>query len=405
MRPMTTSDARLDCESFAARRRRRLNAFRPSFRLDIARLTLNWPKVEDLADSFPALLFALTTGYGTAADREAAFRMIDAGLPLKDIAATLSLPLWLRRVPCEALLRPLPPLPSDADFATTILNRMPEDPLECAIWLDRFLTAYTLIGREFAVWLAREPRLLPPATNDDAFQWLLAWAWASRTPRAAGHALLRVAWSGTLSWKRAHEEIAIWRKRVDLVGALADSSRDPWFADGQALGFEFVGLTTVAGVLAESVAMENCLDQYAAHLSYGRIRVFSVRRDGRPVADVELALRSDETTMPMISQVRGPRNRRASPAVWQAVHAWLGAQVFRPLASTPTPQAANRDALKAFWAPYVRAVEAQGLSNRLIAQLSGAGPKRNTRTRTQSLAVAIREAMAPPPVRRTPGAE
>lgn len=405
MRPMTASVARTDCETFAARRRRRLNAFRPAFRLDIARLTLDWPKVEDLADSFPALLFALTTGYGTASSREAAFHMIDAGAPLKDIAGVLGLPLWLRRVPGEALLRPLPPLPADPDFTATVLGRLPETAAECVLWLERFLAAYTLVGRDFAVWVAREPRLLPPATNDESWQWMLAWAWTSRTPRAAGHALLRTAWSPALSWKRAHEEIGIWRKRVDLVGALADSNRDPWFAEGHVLGYEFVALTTVSGVLAESIAMENCLDQYAAHLSYGRIRVFSVRRDGRPIADVELALRSDETTMPTISQVRGPRNRRASPSVWQAVHAWLGAQTFRPLASAPTPAAASRDALKLFWAPYIRAIETQGLPNRLITHLTGAGVKRSTRSRSQTLAMAMREAMAPPAARRVPATE
>lgn len=203
-----------------------------------------------------------------------------------------------------------------------------------------------------------------------------------------------------MSWKRAQEEVGIWRKRIDLVGALADTDRDPWFADGQALGYEIVGLASIAEVLAESVAMENCLDQYAAHLAYGRIRVFSIRRDGRPVADVELALRSDETTMPTIAQVRGPRNRRAPPAVWQAVHAWLGAQPFRPLNAAPTPPAASREALKVFWEPYVRALGTSGYSARLVSHLTGAGPRRTPRSRPESLAAAIREAMAPALPRR-----
>ena len=403
MRPMTANLTCAGYESFAARRRRRLAVFRAAFRLDIARLTLNWPKVEDLADSFPALLFALATGYGTAAARECAFRMIDAGEPLKDIALVLGLPLWLRRIPAEALIHALPALPTDTDFSVAILSRIPDCPRECAVWLDRFLTAYALAGREFAIWAAREPRFMPPATTEEALQWLIAWGWASRMPRSSGHALLRTAWSPAMSWKRAQEEAALWRKRIDLVGALAPCDRDPWFEDGQAQGFEIVGLNSVETVLAESLAMENCLDQYAAHLSYGRIRVFSIRRDGRPVADVELALRSDETTMPAIAQVRGPRNRRAPPLVWQAIHAWLGAQPFRALSAAPTPPAASREALKAFWAPYVQAIEAGRLPVRLVAYLTGAGPKRVTRSRSDSLAAAIREAMAPTLLRRPPG--
>lgn len=402
MRPMTANVSRLDYETFSARRRRRLGAYRPAFRLDIARLTLNWPKVEDLADSFPALLFALATGYGSAKTREAALRMIDAGEPLKDIAAALALPLWLRRIPADALGQSLPALPVDADFTAAILARIPDSPRDCAIWFDRFLCAYALVGRDFAIWAAREPRSMPPATTEEGVQWLLAWGWTSRSPRAPGHGLLRSAWNPTMSWKRAQEEIAIWRKRIDLVGALADSQRDPWFADGQVLGFDIVGLNCVQDVLAESIAMENCLDQYAAHLSYGRIRVFSVRRDGRPVADVELALRSDETTMPAIAQVRGPRNRRAPPPVWQAIHAWLGAQPFRALNAVPTPATVSRDAFKAFWEPYIKAIQAAGLSSKLATYLTGAGPRRAARS-PNGLAAAIREAMEPTLIRRPPG--
>lgn len=402
MRPMTAHLMRSDYESFAVRRRRRLAVFRPAFRLDIARLTLNWPKVEDLADSFPALLFGLATGYGTAAARERAFCMIDAGEPLKDIATTLGLPMWLRRIPAEALMHMLPPLPTDAEFSAAILSRIPEDPSDCAVWLDRFLAAYVLVGRDFAIWAAREPRFMPPAMTEEGLQWLIAWGWASHVPRSPGHALLRTTWSPALSWKRVQEEVALWRKRIDLVGALAPCGRDPWFADGHAQGYDIVSLNSVAEVLAESVAMENCLDQYAAHLSYGRIRVFSIRRDGRPVADVELALRSDEATMPAVAQVRGPRNRRAPPPVWQAIHAWLGAQQFRPQSAAPTPTSASREALKAFWAPYVRAIEAAGQPLRLVTHLTGAGAKRVTRSRSDSLAAAIREAMAPTLVRRPP---
>lgn len=409
MRPVTTDVLRLGFETAAGRRRRRLHAFRPQFRLDIASLTLGWPPVEDLADSFPALLFALATGYGSTASRAAAFGLIEAGAPLKDAAAVLGLPLWLRRVPAGALQQPLPMLPADADFAAQIHNHIPADAPECASWLDRVLLALTLAGRDFALWMAREPRLLPPSTTDEDFQWMLAWCWASMHPRSPGHALLRLAWSPAIGWKRARDEVVLWKKRIDLVGALSDPERDTWFADGQALGYDIVGLGSVAEFLAESMAMENCLDQYAAHLSYGRVRVFSVRRNGRPVADVELTLRADEITMPTISQVRGPRNRRASPHVWQAVHAWLGAQPFRALNAAPTSPTRARDALKAFWGPYHKVLAAEGLMQRLVSAPITASDARRARTRQREAAVTVALAMAPdtpqadtarPPLRR-----
>lgn len=406
MRPASVDLSRMGSETPAARRRRRLAAYGISHRNQIAGLTLDWPILEDLADSFPALLFALATGYGTQATQQTATRLIGRGAPLREAAAAIGLPMWLRRIPASALGQPLPMLPTDDTFAAAILARIPECPSECGVWLDRFLLAYKLVGPEFALWAAREARFLPPATGDSDLQWLLAWGWASRHPRSPGHALLRMAWNPALGWKRAQDEIAIWKKRIDLVGALAGPARDPWFADGHALGLDIVHLDTVQDFVTEAVAMENCLDQYAAHLSYGRVRVFSVRRDGRPLADVELTLRSDETTMAAISQVRGPRNRRASPLVWQAIHAWMGAQPFRPLSPVPTPPVASRDALRQFWLPYLQAVERAGLAERFMSGAFGLGARRGrSRLRNDGVMAALRDALAPMSHQRVPAGE
>ena len=66
-------------ESVTERRMRRLNAFPQPYRKYIAGLTSCAPAVEDLADSFPALLFALATGYGNVRRRQAAFEPVVAG--------------------------------------------------------------------------------------------------------------------------------------------------------------------------------------------------------------------------------------------------------------------------------------------------------------------------------------
>jgi hypothetical protein len=122
--------------------------------------------------------------------------------------------------------------------------------------------------------------------------------------------------------------------------------------------------------------MENCLDQYAAHLAYGRVRVFSVRRDGRSVADVEVTLKTDDAGAPSVSQVRGPRNRRAPPVVWQAVHAWLAAQPFRAVDTSSTPAQATREAFRRFWHPYVGAAEGAGLPPHVLARVLGRDARR-----------------------------
>ena len=149
-------------ESKAARRRRRLAVFRPPFRRYVAGLTSTSPAIEDLADSFPALLFALATGYGTVKEREAAFRAVVDGKPLKEAAAILGLPFWTRRIPAGALAHALPLLPCDDEFAAEVVNRIPQTVAECHAWLDRVSTGLQLISRDMAVWIIREPRLIPP---------------------------------------------------------------------------------------------------------------------------------------------------------------------------------------------------------------------------------------------------
>lgn len=385
MRPVSSlSSSQITIETKAVRRRRRLHSFRPQFRRQIEALTSASVALEDLADSFPALLFALATGYGTAAARAAALHAIGRGANLRECAAAAGLSWWMRKLPADALSRPFAALPSDPEFSLAMLGRVPDGPAECAAWLDRAMLAHEISGRDTALWLAREPRMLPPLTSEDDLHWALAWAWASRHPESPGYGLLRGRWTPSTGWKRARDEIAIWRKRIDLVGALAGSDRDPWFQDAQVKGLSFVHLATVDDFVAEADAMENCLDQYAAHLAYGRVRVFSVRRDGKPVADVELTLRSDETAMPCISQIRGPRNRRASPAIWQTVHAWLGSQPFRPLAAVATSSAATREAVKAFWKPYQAAIAAAGLQHRLVTPV-GSRDARRSRGRPAAL--------------------
>lgn len=218
--------------------------------------------------------------------------------------------------------------------------------------------------------------MLPPHTGDEDMQWLLAWAWASLNPDFEGHRLLRGAWTPAIGWKRARDEVAIWRKRIDLVGALAGEMRDPWLPNASVSGLDIVALRTVDDFICESIAMENCLDQYAAHLAYGRVRVFSIRRDGRPVADVEVTLKADDARTPCISQVRGPRNRRAPPAVWQAVHAWLAGQPFRAVDVSSTSAQATREAFRRFWQPYVSAAEGAGLPPHVLARVLGRDARR-----------------------------
>ena len=158
-----------------------------------------------------------------------------------------------------------------------------------------------------------------------------------------------------MSFKRAREELSVWRQRLRLVECLGHGIETPWLSDGTAAGYNFVALRTVDDFVTESEALDNCLDQYADHLRTGATAVFSIRKNARSVACVEIGLHEAEATMPTVVQLRAARNRRAPPDVWQATYAWIGSQRLEPLApERHTPQAAKRtEARRQLWSPYL----------------------------------------------------
>jgi hypothetical protein len=341
-------------EDAVARRERRLQSFHPSYRRYVANLTACSGELEDLADSFPALLFALVSGYGTVEKRERCFELVGAGAPLRDAAQVLGLAWWLRRVPAHALAAALPRFPLDQDFALRMSNLVPREERSVPAWFSRVSQAFEAgSGPEYALWMARQTDVA--GTPDEHFMFMAAWAWFSGQPGLLGHRLLRRPWSGEVSFKRAREEMAAWRQRLRLIECLGPGIERPWLADGIAGGLSFVALRTVDDFIAESEALENCLDQYADQLHSGLTAVFSIRRDGKRVACVEIGLHDEEVTMPTIVQLRAARNRRAPPEIWQATFSWLGSQRLEPLAPLRNaPKPLKRiEARRKLWSPYL----------------------------------------------------
>jgi PcfJ-like protein len=339
--------------SAMSRRDERLDAFVPEQRAIVRDFASRSSALLDLADSFPALLFALATGYATLPKRERAIVLICAGEPLREAAEVLGVAWWMRKLPPQAFACPLPELPNDADFSLRISSLMPQDAARASCWLTRVGHACEAAGPAYALWLARHSELSGPP--DDFFKFMAAWAWFSGRPGHLGHRLLRRPWSADMSFKRAREELAAWRHRVRLIECLGPGIERPWLSDGKASGFDFVALRTVDDFIAESEALDNCLDQYADQLYSGLTAVFSIRKGARRVACVEIGLHEEEVTMPTIVQLRGARNRRAAPELWQATFAWLGGQPLVPLSPgdhlpKPLRRAATRREL---WGPYL----------------------------------------------------
>jgi hypothetical protein len=198
------------------------------------------------------------------------------------------------------------------------------------------------------------------------FDFMAAWAWYSQQPDLLGHRLLRRPWGTEMSFRRAREELGVWRQRLRLSEYLGTGIETPWLADGMVSGFNFVALRTIDDFINESVVLDNCLDQYADQLNSGQSAIFSIRKGERHVACVEIGLHGEEVTMPTIVQLRGARNRRAAPEVWQATFAWLGGQRLEPLspqrhAPKPMQRVAARRLL---WEPYLLYLDGIGRAQR-----------------------------------------
>lgn len=339
------------------RRIQRVQSFHTPFRRHVADVARRASCFEDLADSFPGLLFALATGYGTVETRRAAAAHVVTGSPLREAADALGLPWWTRKLPPQAFTQRLAELPQDPSFATRIVNLLPDAPASAGKWLERVLHAYRTCHSDFALWVAKHDRLHNSMVADPALPYLAAWAWHAKHPETLGGRLLRRGWHPSMSPNRAFDELTIWRKRLRLALSLSSLEREPWLTGGTSQGYEFVELRTVDDFIAESTAMDNCLDAFSEKLEAGVCYVFSIREKGVPVADVEIGPHPQDAKMPTIVQLRAPRNRRSNPNIWRAAYDWLGSQPLRPAPPLLVDAPQRRRAWRELWKPYVSTLE------------------------------------------------
>jgi hypothetical protein len=366
---LSTVEAIGEASDPGARRKRRIESFHPAWQRQVAAITAGNPEIEDLADSFPALLFALVSDYGAPAARDAALAIVASGAPLKHASDALALPFWLRRLPALAFERRLPALPMDAEFGLRIASFVPRRSCEAVAWLGALSSAVTAAGPQYALWFTRAVK--PAFMSEESLLMMGAWAWFSQHPETEGFKLLRRGWSTDISARRALDEFNVWRRRLRLVDVLGFGLVDCWLQPGTAAGLSFVPLKTVADFLHESECMENCLDQFADQLRTGRNVVFSIRRGERHVACVEIGVHDEECSMPNIVQLRAYRNRRAGPDVWQATYAWLGSQKLAQRTLRPRRvQSAQRSlARQQLWQPYLETIAGSDLEPKLRALL------------------------------------
>ncbi len=321
----------------------RIGRFHPRWRDAVETLARQSPIIADLAESFPALLFALASGYGVPPARSVAFRRLSAGAPLGLVAEGLGLAWWTRKLPAGALKDPLPVFPSDADFSRRMVNLIPRDVTQCATWLTLVSEAVLAGGRQYVLWAARHGIALSGTLVEPQRQLLHAWVWMGWHPGTMGSALIRRPWSADLGIKRVLDEFGVFVQRVAIADAMGTGRAPPLVQDAIVDGYTFHTLRTAFEFISAADRLDNCLEQYGERLSRGTCSVALIQEAGVAIACVEIGPHPIETAMPAIVQLRAAKNKRASAAVWRAAYGWLSRSEIRPIsADALAPTAADR---------------------------------------------------------------
>jgi hypothetical protein len=100
----------------------------------------------------------------------------------------------------------------------------------------------------------------------------------------------------------------------------------------EAGGFRFVALQSPSAIHAEGKAMHHCVASYIREVAHGDCRLYSVQRDDRRLATLELQVRRNEKTIWWSRrQLKAARNRAPSTRVKAAAVRFLESINTKPM--------------------------------------------------------------------------
>lgn len=332
-----------------------LRRFAADVRPQARQLVRASPRAGDLATAFPGALHVMADPATEQVRRERSFLLADGGAPLKDVADALGLALWMRRLPPEAFHGGLPALDVTESFARRIANRLPTSRRSSRFWLESIAFAHRAGDEDFAIWLADKIEPLGEGKPEALFRVLAAYAWFSRSGAVAGRDLIAVRWRPEMALETAICAAKSWLNRLRLVCQLPPGAvDDAWLAAGEVDGVTITPLLDAPSLLDESRAMNNCADQYADKIARDRCRLFSLRRNGAPIATVEIAGHPREPVMLTLTQLKTRNNLPAPPEVWRLAYRWLSEQpsIGRAPVLLPPPRPLSRRIWQELFEPY-----------------------------------------------------
>jgi hypothetical protein len=255
--------------------------------------------------------------------------LVERGARLRDVAATMGVPMALRRIK-----------PGVAHLAfdllrqrTDLLHYMPDTVPRSRIWLRAVNWAHHRAGAEFSEWTARHITQIRGGLNETAafLSDIADWVGASqkvapdcpfRPP--AGWRFVTRPFAPSMSLKTVTALSADWHEAVanNMDGTNCAFPR-PWHEAAKVGDFEIIPIENSAELYREGNAMHHCVGTYTDDVQRGRLYVYSVRHNGERVATFALARKGNRSAL---TQIRGPCNSLPPKNILATVQRWLRAQ-------------------------------------------------------------------------------
>ncbi|MEO1293829.1 MAG: hypothetical protein AAFV62_13565, partial [Pseudomonadota bacterium] len=259
---------------------------------------------------------------------------------------------------------------TERHFGRRVLNHKPLDPGAAGPWLAWISRARALQGDAFAAWVARLP-LFQSAPRGlvwnrvpslEGLELLAAFAWHSSAGKGAARSAVGRPWSEATTLRTAVEEIQDWVQRIFQIycpASVEDGS--PWHESRTVSGYEFVPLLTGPDLRMEASRMDNCLDRYPRRVRAGMCMIYSIRKDGRSVADLEVRPSGRHRSQPVIAHILGPSNHAVTRTVRAAAETWLAGQTTALMIGRRSSEVIDPEEWAACWRLYREAVPQSGL--------------------------------------------
>ncbi|MCH9807688.1 MAG: PcfJ domain-containing protein [Alphaproteobacteria bacterium] len=345
---------------------RQIGRFERSIRRRLRKLAGLSPRLGDLIMSFPAAAFAIASDSVDADSTGLAVRRVKEGCGLKDVATTLGLPMWLKRVPPEAFHGKLLAVPGGEKFAQKISGRIPKNPAYATCWLNWVSFASKAADDEFALWIASQkpPYVRPLPVEQIPLRPLAMFAWFSMNSDGQARDLIKKPWQPSMRFETATDGMQVWIDEVAGLFKPVRPHRGPGrYSRRQEGGLRMVALRNGPQLREEGRLMNHCVGTYAHLVAAGDCMIFSVRDGDQRLATVEVRRHSRSGTYQIV-QLQGHSNRRPSEQVRRFAHDWM--QQFagapnRGLKHADGEFRVKKDDWNKLWRPYMEAKGRAGL--------------------------------------------